>query len=71
MFPQGTLQHALRGIQGDWGGTPFNACAARNVVGADTACFLRVEGEPGAVFVAPYPEDNGEDGPPAAYLEFA
>ena len=66
-----TLQHALRGIQGDWGGAPFNACAARNVVGADTACFLRVEGEPGAVFVAPYPEDNGEDGPPAAYLEFA
>ncbi len=56
-----TLRHPLCGIQGDWGGRPFSACAARNVLDATTACYLRVDGEPGAVFVAPYPEDSDEN----------
>ena len=66
-----TLQHPLRGIQGDWGGVPFSACAARNVLGADTACFLRVEGDPGAVFAAAYPEESGADAPLLGCLELA
>ena len=68
-----TLEHPLRGIRGDWGGREFSACAARNVIGDDNACFLRVEGEPEAIFIAPYPEGDGLEtlNENAAYLELA
>ncbi len=68
-----TLERPLRGIRGDWGGREFSACATRNLIGADNACFLHVEGEPEAIFIAPYPEEDGLEtrNQSVAYLELA
>jgi hypothetical protein len=71
--PRGTVPHKTRleypqcGIKGDWGGSPFTACAAKNVIGGDTACYMRVEGAPRAVFVTAHPDD-GEQARSLCYL---
>ncbi|MCL2340763.1 MAG: hypothetical protein FWC49_03550 [Proteobacteria bacterium] len=62
-----TLEYPQCGIQGDWGGSPFTACAARNPVDGDTACYMRVEGAPRAIFITPHPDDE-EQARPLCYL---
>jgi hypothetical protein len=62
-----TLTYPQCGIKGDWGGRAFTACAAKNVIDGDTACYMRVEGEPRAVFVTAHPDD-GELARPLCYL---
>jgi hypothetical protein len=63
VLPQkSTLNYPQCGIQGDWGGYPFSACAARNELGADQACYIRVEGCPRVLFITDYPDDTQEKG---------
>ncbi len=56
------LNYPQCGIKGEWGGRDFSACAAKNEIGADTACFFRVEGCPRVVFVTEYPEEAISEG---------
>lgn len=55
-----TLHYPQYGIKGDWGDKAFTACAARNEIGEDAACYIRVEGIPRAVFITGYPEETEE-----------
>lgn len=57
-----TLNYPQCGIKGEWGDQTFSACAAKNTIDADTACFLRVEGCPRVVFVTEYPQETPSDG---------
>ncbi|MCL1985378.1 MAG: hypothetical protein FWG59_02895 [Betaproteobacteria bacterium] len=63
------LEYPQYGIRGNWGEHPFNACAARNALDAETSCYIRVEGWPHAVFVTRYPDEEDAD-TVLAYLEF-
>lgn len=56
-----TLQHPLCGIRGEFDGAPFSACAAKNRLMDDHACFMRVEGAPRHVFVGVYPDAGVQD----------
>ncbi len=55
-----TLHYPLCGIKGEWGDQTFSACAAKNEINADNACFIRLEGNPQLVFITAYPEDEKE-----------
>lgn len=55
------LHRPILGIKGNWAGRPFTAGAALNTLNANTACFLRVEGDPTAVFAANYPSEESGD----------
>lgn len=52
------LQRPQCGIRGEWGEMAFSACAARNTVGSDMACYMRVEGCPRIAFIADYQDEN-------------
>ncbi|MDR2572990.1 MAG: hypothetical protein LBC94_01370 [Desulfovibrio sp.] len=57
-----TLHYPLCGIKGDWGDVPFSACAAKNEIGRDAACYMRVDGSPKTLFITDYPEDEKKIG---------
>ena len=57
-----TLNYPQCGIKGEWGDQTFSACAAKNSIDADSACYFRMEGCPRLVFVAQYPEDAASNG---------
>jgi hypothetical protein len=52
------LHYPVSGIRGDWDGQEFSACAAKNDIGEDAACYLCLEGRPRVLFLADYLEDN-------------
>jgi hypothetical protein len=53
-----TLHYPQNGIKGQWGEYAFSACAAKDALGAENACYMRVEGCPRIVFITKYPEDK-------------
>ncbi|MDL2274729.1 hypothetical protein LJC22_01205 [Desulfosarcina sp. OttesenSCG-928-G10] len=55
-----TLHYPQCGIKGEWGGHIFSACAARNELGPEDACYVKVEGCPRILFVTQYPDDQPE-----------
>lgn len=65
--PRGTiprrtsLAHPLCGIRGDVAGMPFEACAAKNPVSEETACFVLVQGIPHGIFIGGYPEGENNE----------
>ncbi len=62
LLPQkSTLNYPQCGIKGEWGEYAFSACAARNTVDGESACYMRVEGCPRNVFITDYPEDAPEN----------
>lgn len=63
------LHYPQMGILGELDGRPFHACAAQNVLDADTACYVRVDGFPHAVFVAGPPEGEERERRPLRVLE--
>ena len=65
------LRYPQCGIKGNWGEKAFTACAAGNEVDENSACYLRLEGCPQAIFVAGYPEESATPGAtaPALYAE--
>jgi len=52
------LRYPQCGIKGNWGDQAFTACAARNEIDGNTACYMRVEGCPQAIFVTSPPEED-------------
>jgi len=73
--PRGTvpqkaaLEYPQCGIKGEWGGKAFTACAAKNAIDGDAACYMRVEGAPQAIFVTTHPDDEEQRTWPVCYLE--
>jgi hypothetical protein len=53
-----TLHFPLLGITGEMGDSPFSACAARNELSGGTSCYMRLDGAPGLVFCADYPDEE-------------
>jgi hypothetical protein len=64
-----TLHYPLSDIKGDWGEYAFSACAAKNEIGVDNACYMRVEGCPRIVFITAYPEEEDKGQPWLRYLD--
>jgi hypothetical protein len=59
-LPQKSVLHYPQcGIKGNWGDQAFTACAAHNEIDGNTACYLRVEGCPQAIFVTAPPKEEG------------
>lgn len=52
------LHHPQSGIKGEWGDLRFSACAAKNSMTSDMACYMRVEGCPRIVFITGYQDEN-------------
>lgn len=63
------LTYPVLGVKGELEGRSFCACAARNGLNADTACYCKVEGIPRGVFLGRYlPE--AEDSEEVVVLPF-
>lgn len=58
------LKYPQLGIKGQLGPHAFHGCAAKNDVGPDSACFVRIEGTPRIIFVTDYPDDASTDKEP-------
>lgn len=56
------LDYPVSGIQGTMNGIPFSACAARNAIGENEACYCKVEGIPRGVFLGNYLPETEQDG---------
>lgn len=56
-----TLQYPQLGIKGQLGFHEFHGCAAKNHVGSDAACFVRIEGTPRIIFITGYPDETSAD----------
>lgn len=56
------LDHPVSGIQGTMNDIPFSACAARNAIGENEACYCKVEGIPRGVFLGDYLPETAQDG---------
>lgn len=58
-----SLHYPQLGIKGDIGGKNFCACAAKNTLGPDVSCYMRIAGNPEGVFLTDYPgeEEEGEN----------
>lgn len=62
MPERSTLSFPLRGIKGELGAQSFDACAAKDALNGETACYLKVEGMPSGILFGAYPgEDSGAD----------
>ncbi|MDR0477616.1 MAG: hypothetical protein LBH14_06740 [Desulfobulbaceae bacterium] len=53
-----TLQFPMLGIKGELGEKPFSACAAKNTLSDGASCYMRLNGTPGLVFCAEYPDED-------------
>jgi hypothetical protein len=63
-----TLHYPLCGIKGELGGYEFSACAAKNEIGPDSACYIKIEGCPRILFITNYPND-GENGTDEQHIQ--
>lgn len=55
-----TLSYPILGIEGELQEAPFSACAARNALTQENACYCRLEEIPTGVFMGKYPDETDE-----------